>query len=78
METNGIPILGHKADQLGFTIEYSHQTLIDISWEAEANLELLQAGIKFKEIIDDIRLKKTLQEHLTNIINNSKKIIESL
>ena len=54
------------------------EKLADISYEAEANLELVQTCIKYPEIMDEERLRKTLKEHLTNIINNAKSIIDSL
>ena len=54
------------------------EKLADISWEAEANLELVKACDKYKEIMDEGKLKNTLKEHLTNIINKSKSIIDSL
>jgi len=54
------------------------EKLTDIIWEAEANLDLIQACNKFKEIMDEEKLKNTLKEHLTNIINKAKSIIDSL
>lgn len=54
------------------------EKLADISYEAEANLDLVQTCIKYTEVMDEERLKNTLKEHLTNIINKSKSIIDSL